>query len=48
MNNIEIVLLIAIILFAVAGVIRLMARGFDAALVAFGLALFALAFIINP
>lgn len=48
MNNVEICLLIAIILFVVAGVMRVMARAFDAALVAFGLAVFALAFIVNP
>ena len=46
-NNVDLCLIIAVILFAIAGVMRLLARGFDGALVAFGLAAFALAFLVT-
>lgn len=48
MNNVDLCLLIAVILFGVAAVIRLMARSIDGTLVAAGLAFFALAFLVNP
>ena len=47
MNNIDLCLLIAVILFAVAGAIRLMARSIDGTLIAIGLAFFAVAFLVN-
>jgi len=46
-SNVDICLLIAVILFVIAGVMRIMVRGFDGALVAFGLAAFALAFLVT-
>ena len=46
-TNVDICLLIAVILFIIAGVMRLLVRGFDGALIAFGLAAFALAFLVN-
>lgn len=48
LNNIELCLMLAIVLFVVAGVIRAIGRSVDGALVAFGLAVLALAFIIDP
>lgn len=42
----ELLLCIAAVLFCVAGVMRLMSRSFDGALIAFGLALFAFAPVI--
>ena len=48
MNNVDICLIIAVILFVIAGVMRLLVRGFDGALVAFGLAFLALAHLVNP
>ena len=47
LDNFHLALIVAIVLFCVAGVLRLIARSVDGALVAFGLALFALAFIIS-
>lgn len=47
-NNVDLCLLIAVILFGVAGVIRVMARSVDGALIATGLAFFTLAFLVNP
>ena len=46
MTNFERLLCLAAVLFVVAGVIRLMARSIDGALVAFGLAVFAFAPVI--
>jgi len=46
MTNSELLLIVATVLFAVGGTIRLMARAIDGALVAFGLAAVALAFVI--
>jgi hypothetical protein len=46
MTNSEVLLLIAVILFAVAAVIRIMGRAVDAACVAVGLGCFALSFLI--
>lgn len=48
MNNQEICLLIAIVLFVVAGVMSVQSRAWVATLTSFGLAVFALAFIVNP
>lgn len=48
MDNVEICLLIAVILFGVAAVLRFMNRAVDSALVAVGLGVFALAFLVNP
>jgi len=45
-TNPELLLIIAVVLFAVGGVIRVMAKSVDGALVAFGLACTALAFVI--
>lgn len=47
-TNVDICLLIAVVLFVIAGVMRLFVRGFDGALVAFGLAFFSVAFLVNP
>lgn len=49
-TRVDLFLVVAIILFAIAGVMRLLVRGFDGALVAFGLAAFGLAimFLVNP
>ena len=46
MTNSELLLIVACVLFAVGGTIRLIARSVDVALVAFGLALTALAFVV--
>jgi hypothetical protein len=46
MTTPELLLIVACVLFCVGGVIRVMARSIDSALVAFGLAAFALAFVI--
>ena len=46
MTNAELLLIVACVLFAVAGVYRITKSAFDSALVAFGLAAFALAFVI--
>ena len=46
MTESELLLIIACVLFSVGGVIRVMARSVDGALVAFGLACTALAFVI--
>jgi hypothetical protein len=46
MTNSELLLLVATVLFAVGGTIRLIAKSVDGALVAFGLACTALAFVI--
>lgn len=48
MNHNDLCLLIAVILFGVAGAIRLMARSVDGTVVAAGLAFFALAFLVSP
>ena len=48
MTNSELLLIVACVLFAVAGVMRLMSRAFDGALVAAGLALATLAFVVVP
>ena len=47
-NDVDLCLIIAVILFACAGVMRLMSRAFDATLIAVALAFFALAFLVNP
>ncbi len=46
-TNVDLCLIIAVILFIIAGVMRLLVRGFDGALVAFGIAAFALAFLVT-
>ena len=46
MTNSELLLIVACVLFAVGGAIRVMAKSVDGALVAFGLACTALAFVI--
>ena len=48
LTNIDLCLIVAIVLFVCAAVMRLMGRAFDAALIAFGLAFFALAFLVDP
>jgi hypothetical protein len=45
-TNSELLLLVACVLFAVGGTIRLIGKSVDGALVAFGLALTALAFVV--
>jgi hypothetical protein len=45
-TNSELLLIVACVLFAVGGTIRLLARSVDGALVAFGLACTALAFVV--
>lgn len=45
MANFDVLMLIAAVLFGVGGAIRLSARAFDGALVAFGLMLVALAYL---
>jgi hypothetical protein len=45
-TNSELLLIVACVLFAVAGVYRITVKAFDTALVAFGLALTALAFVV--
>lgn len=47
-GNVQLVLLLAVVLFLVAGVLRILAKNIDATLVAFGLAAFAVAFLIDP
>lgn len=46
MTDTEILLLVAVILFAIAGVVRALARSIDSACVAFGLGCFALYFLV--
>lgn len=48
LTNNEIVLVIAIMFFVFAGVKSLLDNGITIAVIAFGLAIFALAFIVNP
>jgi hypothetical protein len=45
-TNSELLLIVACVLFAVGGTIRLIAKSVDGALVAFGLAATALAFVV--
>lgn len=47
MHNPDMFYIVAVILFVIAGIMRLMSRAFDSALVAFGLAFFAYAFVID-
>lgn len=48
MDNVEICLVIAIVLFSIAGVMSVQAKAWVQALTDFGLAVFALAFLVNP
>ena len=48
MDNVEICLIIAIVLFVIAGAMALQVKAWVQALTDFGLAVFALAFLVNP
>lgn len=47
-TNVDIVLIVAILIFFAAGIVSLMHKTYENALIAVGLAIFSLAFIINP
>lgn len=47
-NNVELVLIIAAIVFCISGLVSTSHKSWEVALISFGLALFALAFVVNP
>lgn len=48
MNNVDVCLIIAMVLFVIAGVMSLQVKAWVQALTDLGLAVFALAFLVNP